>query len=177
VDLGAIRGHTVPFWHSTEMWDSLFDLSFFLTILAFPLLIIDEPRRPLLRAGESMNHLDRRLSRRYSMRIPIRFRGLEDTGGFDGYTGETANISRTGLFFTTKIPLLLGTTLELALRIPRELSGSAKSVVHCVGWIVRTEFLEDGSVGYGTRIDLRQSAGAVVVAEETVEAMAAGSNR
>jgi PilZ domain len=111
------------------------------------------------------------------MKIPIRFRGLGEIGESDEYTGETTNISRTGLFFSTKVPLLLGTGLELALRIPRELSGAAKSVVHCTGWIVRTEFLENGSVGYGTRIDLRQSAGAAVVAKEVVEAVGAGSGR
>jgi PilZ domain len=124
-----------------------------------------------------MRNADRRLSRRYSMRIPIRFRYAEDVSETEGYTGELLNISRTGLFFTTKIPLLLGTTLQLALRVPRELTGSAKSVVQCIGSVVRTEFLDDGSVGYGTRIDLRQAAGAAVFKEKIVEAMAAGNIR
>ena len=124
-----------------------------------------------------MESIDRRLSRRYRMRIPVRFRELEDNSEFEECTGETTNISSTGLFFVTKMPLLLGTTVELALRIPRELTGNAKLVVQCVGWIVRTEFLEDGCVGYGTRIDLRHTAGATAIAEARIEAVGAASGR
>ena len=53
-----------------------------------------------------MESIDRRLSRRYRMRIPVRFRELEDKSEFEGCTGETTNISHTGLFFVTKMPLL-----------------------------------------------------------------------
>ncbi len=49
-----------------------------------------------------MRNADRRLSRRYSVKIPIRFRGLGEIGESDEYTGETTNISRTGLFFSTR---------------------------------------------------------------------------
>jgi ribosome maturation protein Sdo1 len=78
------------------------------------------------------------------------------------------------VFFITKAPLLLGSVLLLTLRVPRELSGSAKSEVHCMGRVVRMEYREDGSFGYGTRIDLRHRAAAAV--RETSEmAEAAGS--
>ncbi len=33
----------------------------------------------------------------------------------------------------------------------------------------------DGSIGYGTRIDLRQTAGALAVVRETVEAVSVGA--
>lgn len=131
-----------------------------------------------------MSHSDRRLAPRYSLKIPLRFRDMEDRSDPEGHTGETLNISRTGLFFVARISLLLGSTVELALRVPRELSGSTKSVVRCLGRIVRMESLADGEVGYGARIDLRQAAGAVaetqksiVIGEEIVGTATSGSSR
>jgi hypothetical protein len=86
-----------------------------------------------------MNKSDRRCSTRYALRIPIRFRESVAATEHEGYTGETTNISRNGLSFVTKVPLLLGSIVELALRVPRELSGSGKSEIQCFGQIVRME--------------------------------------
>lgn len=122
-----------------------------------------------------MNNADRRSSPRYMMQMPIRFRESDSNKEPEGYTGETTNISRTGVFFVTRIPLELGSSLQLSLRVPRELSGSAKSEVQCVGRMVRMECWPDGSIGYGTRIDLRQTAGALAVVRETVEAVGFGA--
>ncbi len=123
-----------------------------------------------------MNNADRRSSSRYPVKIPIRFRAVDSNKEPEGYTGETTNISRTGVFFVTKVPLELGSSVQLSLRVPRELSGRAKSEVQCVGRIVRMECWPDGSIGYGTRIDLRQTASAVAVAmvNEAAEAVGAG---
>jgi len=107
----------------------------------------------------------------------VRFREWEADRVQEGYTGETINISRTGVFFITKVPLALGTTIQLAMRVPRELSGSAKSEVQCRGKIMRMETFEGGSIGYGTRIDLRQTAGALMAAKEMVETVTAGTAR
>lgn len=113
-----------------------------------------------------MDKADRRSNPRYDMKIPIRFRELEDLKDPEGYTAETTDISRNGLFFMSKVSLPLGSMIQMALRVPRELSGSATSEVRCLGRIVRTEIFADGSAGYGTRIDLRQSAGSAGVAKK-----------
>jgi hypothetical protein len=68
-----------------------------------------------------MDTSDRRYSPRYAMKIPIRFREMEAISEPERCTGETTNISRTEVF-------------------PRELSGSAKSEVHCMGRVVRMEY-------------------------------------
>jgi hypothetical protein len=110
------------------------------------------------------------------MKIPIRFREMEAISEPEGYTGETTNISRTGVFFITKAPLLLGSVLLLTLRVPKELSGSANSEVQCVARVVRMEWELNDSFGYGTRIDLRHGAAAAVrESNEMAEAVASGS--
>jgi hypothetical protein len=121
-----------------------------------------------------MNKSDRRYSPRYAMKTLIRFREMETLSESDGYMGETTDISRTGVFFVTNVPLQLGSVLLLALRVPRELSGRATSEVQCVGRVVRMEYRLDGCIGYGIRIDLRHGAGAVKETCEMVEAVAGG---
>jgi hypothetical protein len=112
-----------------------------------------------------MNNADRRTCQRYKFRVPIRFRGLEIHKDAEGYVGETTDISRMGFFFVTKVPLPMGVHVEFTLRVPRELSGSAQSVVQSIGNIVRSEILADGYMGYGMHIDLRHTAGAIAMEE------------
>ncbi len=124
-----------------------------------------------------MTNEDRRSSPRFSLQVPIRFRGMKDSSKPEGYLGETANISRSGLFFVAQAPLPFGSIIQLTLRIPRELSGRLNSVVQCLGEIVRVESFADGSVGYGARVDLLESASVVHFACEPVKVMATASSR
>jgi hypothetical protein len=62
---------------------------------------------------------------------------------------ETSNISRSGLFMKSPLPLKLGAPLAMTLRVPKYLSGSARSDIPCTGRVVHERQLPNGDIGYG----------------------------
>jgi hypothetical protein len=110
-----------------------------------------------------MSSIERRIDARVNVRVPIRFRTLDNSGSAE-QTAESENISKRGIFFTTSYPLKVGMPLEVSLRMPKELVGKSPSDVKCVARVVRVQSSSPlrGKAGIGLhieRFEARASAG------------------
>jgi PilZ domain-containing protein len=100
-----------------------------------------------------MQKLEKRTSPRQSLQIPLRFRVVEVGAAKSELASETSNISRSGLFMKSPLPLKVGSPLAMTLRVPTYLSGSARSVVECLGRVVHERRLPNGDIGYGIQFE------------------------
>lgn len=115
-----------------------------------------------------MNSRERRIDTRVNVNVPVRFRVLNSPGAQE-LSGESINISQRGILFATAIPLIVGTPLEVWLKMPRELAGDATSDLKCVARVVHVEpnaFL-GGKAGIGLHIEQYQARTAAKVEAET----------
>jgi hypothetical protein len=101
-----------------------------------------------------MNSSERRTDTRVNVRVPLRFRILNSPESIE-QNAEAENISQRGIYFTTTIPLQVGTPLEVSLRMPRELAGKTPSDVKCVARVVHVHAssLLSGKAGVGLHIE------------------------
>ena len=101
-----------------------------------------------------MSSSERRIDPRVNIRVPLRFRVLNNPGSTE-QTAESENISQRGMYFTTTIPLKVGTPLEVSLRMPRELAGKSASDVKCVARVVHvhSNSMLGGRAGVGLHIE------------------------
>lgn len=101
-----------------------------------------------------MSSSERRLDTRVNICVPLRFRALNNPGATE-QTAESENISQRGLFFSTHVPLKVGTSVEVSLRMPQELAGKASSDVKCVARVVhvRQSASPKGLLGIGLHIE------------------------
>jgi hypothetical protein len=114
-----------------------------------------------------MNSRERRIDPRVNVNVPLRFRVLNIPNSQE-LTGESINISQRGILFATAIPLAVGTSLEVWLKMPRELAGDATSDLKCVARVVHVEpnaFL-GGKAGIGLQIEQYQARTAAEVEAE-----------
>ena len=100
-----------------------------------------------------MQNLEKRTSPRQSLQIPLRFRVAEVGSTEPELASETANISRSGLFMRSPLPLRVGAPLAMTLRVPTYLSGSARADVPCTGHVVHERYLPNGDIGYGIQFE------------------------
>jgi hypothetical protein len=100
-----------------------------------------------------MQKLEKRVSPRQSLQIPLRYRNVEVGSAEPELASETSNISRTGLFMLSPLPLKVGAPLAMILRVPTYLSGSARSDVKCTGRVVHERQLPNGDIGYGVQFE------------------------
>ncbi len=100
-----------------------------------------------------MPKLEKRISPRQSLQIPIHFHSLELGADEPEVTSETSNISRTGIFMRSPLPLKVGASLALTLRVPTYLSRRARSDVYCGGRVVHERRLPNGDIGYGIQFE------------------------
>lgn len=100
-----------------------------------------------------MQKLEKRTSPRQSLQIPLRFRVAEAGSTEPELASETSNISRSGLFMRSPLPLKVGAPLAMTLRVPTYLSGSARSDVKCTGRVVHERHLPNGDIGYGIQFE------------------------
>ncbi len=115
-----------------------------------------------------MNSRERRIDTRINLNVPLRFRVLNIPNSQE-LTGESINISQRGILFATAIPLLIGTPLEVSLKMPREMAGHAASELKCVARVVHVEpnaFL-GGKAGIGLHIEQYQARAAAKMEAET----------
>jgi hypothetical protein len=101
-----------------------------------------------------MSSSERRIDTRVNISVPLRFRVLNNPGSTE-QTAESENISQRGLFFSTHIPLKVGTPVEVSLRMPQELAGKVASDVKCVARVVhvRQSAAPGGMSGIGLHIE------------------------
>jgi hypothetical protein len=114
-----------------------------------------------------MNSRERRIDTRVNVNVPLRFRVLNSPGAQE-LSGESINISQRGILFATAIPLIVGTPLEVWLKMPRELAGDATSDLKCIARVVHVEpnaFL-GGKAGIGLHIEEYQARTAAKVEAE-----------
>ena len=64
-----------------------------------------------------MSSSERRIDPRVNIRVPLRFRALNNPGSTE-QTAESENISQRGMYFMTHVPLKVGTPVEVSLRMP-----------------------------------------------------------
>ena len=100
-----------------------------------------------------MQKPEKRVSPRQSLQIPLRFRVAEAGAPDPELASETDNISRSGLFMKSPLPLKVGASLAITLRVPTYLSGSARSTVQCAGRVVHERQLPNGDIGYGIQFE------------------------
>lgn len=100
-----------------------------------------------------MQKLEKRTSPRQSLQIPLRFRVAEVGATEPELASETSNISRSGLFMRSPLPLRVGAPVAMTLRVPTYLSGSARSDVQCTGRVVHERHLPNGDIGYGIQFE------------------------
>jgi PilZ domain len=74
--------------------------------------------------------------RRLGHRVSVLFR---IPGSDDWIEGVTENVSHSGLLFRSSSPLEVGSSMELILEMPRELTGDGAARVVCEGSLVRVE--------------------------------------
>jgi hypothetical protein len=123
-----------------------------------------------------MNSRERRTDTRVNLNMPLRFRVL-NTPNSPELSGESINISQRGILFTTAVPLLVGTPLEVSLRMPRALAGHAASELNCVARVVHVEpdaFI-GGKAGIGLQIEQYQSRTAAKMEMEVGIGVGAGA--
>ncbi len=80
---------------------------------------------------------DRRVSRRLSLRIPLRLRVCGSSGS--EWAAESVDLSERGVLLTTELVLQVGTELELHLEIPDQIMGMPKMEWCCMGRVVHVQ--------------------------------------
>jgi PilZ domain len=100
-----------------------------------------------------MTTSERRIARRFKVRIPLRFHRLNTLSERD--QGENSiNISSSGIYFTTNLPLSVGEAVEVLLKMPKRITG-IRGVERCfTGWVTHIEStkLPEGYSGVGVQL-------------------------
>ena len=101
-----------------------------------------------------MSTIDRRIDPRINVRVPLRFRILNNPESSE-QVAEAENISQRGIYFPTSFPLKVGMSVELSLRMPQELTGKTSRDVTCVARVVHVHAnsLLGGKAGAGLHIE------------------------
>src|SRR5580704_2967626 len=123
----------------------------------------------------SMSGRERRISPRKNCIVPVRFRilangrfaaavaaadefespALRNTSALGAATGETVNLSSTGIGFRSRHSVSVGQPIEVYLTLPRELTGRSPEEVCCRARVVHVEDHADhqGLTGVGASIE------------------------
>ena len=101
-----------------------------------------------------MSSSERRIDTRVSVRVPLRFRALDNPGSTE-QMAQSENISQRGLYFLTNVPLKIGTPVEVSLRMPQEVAGRLASDVKCMVHVVHVKqsSAPGGMSGIGLHIE------------------------
>jgi hypothetical protein len=81
-----------------------------------------------------MTRTERRLAKRFGLRIPLRVRIAKSAA--PEHTAESLNISTRGICFATDLPLCKGTPVHLAFVMPEEVTNKPASEWRCTGHVV-----------------------------------------
>jgi len=81
-------------------------------------------------------------AQRFQLHLPLRYRRL---GEKEWHTGQTQNISRSGMLFQADELLQPSSQLEINLVLPAEIAGLSETEVVCRGEVVRTIEGEEGT--------------------------------
>ena len=86
-----------------------------------------------------MMNSERRCTRRYEMRLPVRYRvSLKDSVPLSG-TGSTCDLSTTGISFRCRRPLPVGAHIELLVDWPARHGENEPVELQITGFVTRNE--------------------------------------
>src|SRR5882757_1892258 len=88
---------------------------------------------------EKLDH-DRRLSLRHNVRTDLRVRMRKLDAGEQ--RAQSENLSQRGVFFTTELPLNKGTSVDLLVEMPEQVTGVPPAQWLCTGHVVRVVPME-----------------------------------
>ncbi|MGO9642456.1 MAG: PilZ domain-containing protein [Candidatus Acidiferrales bacterium] len=97
------------------------------------------------------NGIERRASRRFSMALPLLVRPSTSEGELER-SGRTRDVSFRGLYFTIDTRYEAGSSIELVLTLPKEITMAGDVHIRCFAQVVRVEPL-NGHCGIAARID------------------------
>ena len=84
-----------------------------------------------------MTRTERRLAKRFGLRIPLRVRIAKSSES--EHTAESLNVSKRGMCFTTELPLCKGMPVHLAFEMPEEVTHKPASEWRCTGHVVHVQ--------------------------------------
>lgn len=98
---------------------------------------------------------ERRVVSRFAIHVPLRFRPIGLNHDREDHAAESINISRCGVYFASRVRLLVGMAVKLSFEIPREVTGLEAFHGRCLGRVVHAEpgAFGDGRTGYGVEIE------------------------
>ncbi len=94
---------------------------------------------------------EQRRSRRFQLALPLTL--LRGSRGEINRTGETRNLSSTGVYFVVGEPVELGSLLEFTVTLPDEISLTGPVRLLCRGKVIRIEQQEQAQVGVAATIE------------------------
>jgi hypothetical protein len=99
---------------------------------------------------------DRRVTRRHSFKAPLLVHIWKSA--IPEQRAESKNLSEKGIFFATDSLLHVGTTVEILLKMPEEITGEPTTEWLCTGHVVRVEPHNSswGKLGVGVQFDCYQ---------------------
>jgi hypothetical protein len=99
---------------------------------------------------------DRRVARRHYFKAPLRVRIWKSA--IPEQNAESENLSEGGIFFATDSLFRRGTTVEILLRMPEEITGEPTTEWLCTGHVVRVNPVNSspGKLGVGVQFDCYQ---------------------
>jgi PilZ domain len=96
---------------------------------------------------------DRRISRRLPFKTALRVRVCKS--GPTEHRAESENLSERGAFFAIDSPLVIGSAVEILLKMPEEITGKPATEWRCTGHVVRLQphDISLGKLGVGVQFD------------------------
>ena len=101
----------------------------------FPLEAAMSVQTAHVKATQGLHQLPSSRAQRFQLHLPLKYRRLDEE---KWHSGETRNISRSGLLFQAEDPLQPNVILEINLVLPAEIAGLSPTEVICKGEVVRT---------------------------------------
>lgn len=99
-----------------------------------------------------MAQKERRLTRRFQMRLPLKVRWTGDATVGEAST-ETKEVSSRGIYFFLPKDLKNGAPLEIVMTLPHEVTLAGPVKVRCLGHVVRTDASRETDIGVAAAIE------------------------
>jgi hypothetical protein len=80
--------------------------------------------------------IEQRRNQRFDLRLPIE---LIRAGAHSKPTGETKNVSSSGVLFTSPVPVGVGESIEYLITFPTATWSRSEVRLRCVGKVLRTD--------------------------------------
>ena len=99
-----------------------------------------------------MSQKERRVSRRFLMRLPLTVRWTDESVVGEAAT-ESREVSSRGLYFHLPKGLKSGSPVEIVMTLPHELTQAGPVRVRCLGRVLRSSPEHSGDVGVAAAIE------------------------